>query len=58
MLRDDQGNTHALRLVLRCLEFLRSLRLDAILSGGGKRAKKGSRPEAAAAPEPISWDKV
>ena len=52
------GDPQALRLVLRCLEFLRSLRIDAALSGGSKKTKRGGRPEEDAVNLPDSWDKV
>ena len=58
VLREDQDNTQALRLVLRCLDLLRSLRIDAILSGGSKKANRVSRPELDAVEEPTNWDKV
>ncbi len=58
MLGPHPGEPQALRLVLRCLEFLRSLRIDAVLSGGSKKSKRGGRTEEDAADLPKSWDKV
>ena len=58
----DQANLQAVRLMLRCLEFLRSLRLDAILSGAAKKpqaaSQAASRPEDGAGSQPSNWDKV
>jgi hypothetical protein len=57
VINDGQENMHATRVLLRCLEFLRSLQLDTIL-GGSKSAKKGSRSEPDIALQPTKWAKV
>ena len=52
------GEPQALRLVLRCLDFLRSLRIDAVLFGGSTKSKRSSRPAERAVNLPNSWGKV
>ena len=55
---DGKHDTHATRIVLRSLEYLRSLRLDTILAGANKNAKRGSRTETDVAEKPSDWSKV